>query len=516
MKRTLSLILTLVLVLGFTAGALAEKQEPFDNPFEFSYLTQIWEPFSADKNLISYYEKAMNVKMNVEWSPVDNYSTRVLTSLADNIPDAIMLRNVSDIATLVDQGAIVPLTSLLEEYCPNLMKYISKEDMPYLYNVSDGEIYAIPAITDIPNINTWTVRQDWLDNLGLSMPTNWEEWKTVLRAFKDQDANNNGDTSDEIPYSGEIWPFMYSYGIFCSNTNNGISASTTDSLFCVNEKGEYTLVFEHEKYKDFLTEMVEMYKEGLIDPEFATRNETEKRKVMNSNTCGLAFTQAEQVQLSTDSLRSGGIDKATWVGIAPVPGPNGVQALFARSKFGFYTVITVGAEKDQKVENILRFFNWMFSEEGIQMNNYGIEGYTYDMVDGKPQMYDDIRASFNSYRNMGMNMQPITSLWTVDAYVQVLTNGTPYEELPETRKLFYDAFYLNDPYFVTAAPTLQTKAFIENANTLLAEAAQLQAQCVAGLISIDEFYAQYEALKTNGLLDVINEGKEAYAAMVNK
>ena len=515
MKKVLSLSLAL-LVLFSCFGAMAEKQEPFPETVEFSYLTQMWEPFSAENNLVSEYEKAMNVKMDVEWAPVDNYSTRVLTSLAGDLPDAIMLRNVSDVATLVDQGAVVPLTDLLNEYCPNLMRFISEEDLAYLYNVGDGEIYVIPAVTDIPNINTWTVRQDWLDNLGMEMPTDWEGWKNLLRAFRDQDANGNGDPKDEIPYAGELWPFLYSYGIFASSTNNGISASTTDSLFCVDENGNYTLIFEHGKYRDYLTEMVEMYKEGLIDPEFATREETEKRKVMNSNSCGLAFTQAEQVQLSTDSLRSGGVESATWVGIAPVPGPDGVQALFARSKFGFYTVLTTGAEEKGKVIDILKFFNWMYSDEGIMLNNYGVEGVTYNMVDGKPVMLDNVRESFNTYRGCGMNFQPISSLWTVDAYVQFLTNGTPYEELPETRKLFYDAFYLNDPYFVTSAPILQTEAYIENANTLLAEAAQLQAQCIAGLITIDEFYSRYESLKASGLQDVIDQGTAAYAQMMNE
>lgn len=59
---------------------MAEKQEPFPETVEFSYLTQMWEPFSAENNLVSEYEKAMNMKMDVEWAPVDNYSTRVLTS----------------------------------------------------------------------------------------------------------------------------------------------------------------------------------------------------------------------------------------------------------------------------------------------------------------------------------------------------------------------------------------------------------------------------------------------------
>lgn len=66
MKKVLSLSLAL-LVLFSCFGAMAEKQEPFPETVEFSYLTQMWEPFSAENNLVSEYEKAMNVKMDVEW-----------------------------------------------------------------------------------------------------------------------------------------------------------------------------------------------------------------------------------------------------------------------------------------------------------------------------------------------------------------------------------------------------------------------------------------------------------------
>ena len=95
-------------------------------------------------NLVKYYEEAMNVKLDINWAPIDNYSTHVLTTLAREFPDAIMLCDISDIATLVDLDAIVPLTDLLEEYCPNFMKYITEEDTAYLYNVSDYEIVFTP------------------------------------------------------------------------------------------------------------------------------------------------------------------------------------------------------------------------------------------------------------------------------------------------------------------------------------------------------------------------------------
>lgn len=45
------------------------------------------------------------------------------------------------------------------------------------------------------------LNKTWLDNLGLTYPETVEELYTVLKAFKEQDANGNGDPNDEIPIS---------------------------------------------------------------------------------------------------------------------------------------------------------------------------------------------------------------------------------------------------------------------------------------------------------------------------
>ena len=63
------------------------------------------------------------------------------------------------------------------------------------------------------------IRKTWLDALGLEIPTTVEEYHNVLKAFKEQDANGNGDPNDEIPYScrnkgDSIWNATYgSFGL---------------------------------------------------------------------------------------------------------------------------------------------------------------------------------------------------------------------------------------------------------------------------------------------------------------
>lgn len=69
--------------------------------------------------------------------------------------------------------------------------------------------------------------------------------------------------------------------------------------------------------------------------------------------------------------------------------------------------ISADAAAAGKVEDILRLFNWCYSDEGKMLYNYGIEGVSYDMVDGtavlKPVM---VANGFVDYRSLGCEFDP--------------------------------------------------------------------------------------------------------------
>ena len=68
----------------------------------------------------------------------------------------------------------------------------------------DGHIYTLPGKKPLrpKGCDTPFINKAWLDRLGLEMPTTVDEWYEVLKAFKEQDANGNGDPNDEIPLTG--------------------------------------------------------------------------------------------------------------------------------------------------------------------------------------------------------------------------------------------------------------------------------------------------------------------------
>lgn len=70
----------------------------------------------------------------------------------------------------------------------------------------DGHIYTLPGKKPLrpKGCDTPFINKAWLDRLGLEIPTTVDEWYEVLKAFKEQDANGNGDPNDEIPLTAAL------------------------------------------------------------------------------------------------------------------------------------------------------------------------------------------------------------------------------------------------------------------------------------------------------------------------
>ena len=220
MKKLVSLLLAVAMLLA-CASALAEIPEGFhaegmpivDEPITISVLTMRWgsmgDSFKTNPFLVNL-EKESNVKVN--WQIVssndwaDNQKPVMLAGGESALPEVVLgFQTFSESDIINNVEYFLPLEDLIEQYMPNLTKAF--EEMPALKAIStsaDGHIYSLPSrmpkrpvACNVPVINV-----KWLENLGLEVPTTIDELENVLRAFKEQDANGNGDPNDEIPFTG--------------------------------------------------------------------------------------------------------------------------------------------------------------------------------------------------------------------------------------------------------------------------------------------------------------------------
>lgn len=493
-----------------TTGSTAPQiSVPFAETFAFSILSTIWSPYDAESTLISDIMRLTNSDIKMEWAPTQDFGTKVNTLLSSNtLPDIIM--GVPDMISLIDQGAILPLDDYYNEtVMPDVMAIINPEDYPYIRNVNDGHIYSLLYTFDFPPGRSWIMRQDWLDKVNLELPKTWNDWLTVWRAVRDQDANSDGNATNEIPIVGGAWQLAPAFGIVAGEVASGVGGQ-----FCKMPDGGYSLIYEHPNYRSYLENMAMLYKEKLLDQEFTTRNYAECCKAMDANIGFITLSWAEQAKLSSVVLRQN-IPAATVQCIVPVTGPAGDQYIMARNKFGNRGVVTVSAEKDDKVEKIMRFFNWLYTDDGARLMNYGVEGTHHALVNGTPVLKAPYIESFVNARKGGLIFQPFPFYWLQDNYMQILLQGKAYAELDDVTKIFYDGLFLNEPYFAYVPPTLVTQAYSQYSADLMPRMRELEANAIIGSITVDQFYTEYAALKGKGLADIIKQASEAWQ-MVNQ
>lgn len=467
-------------------------------------------------------EKMTGVHFDIDWRTSDGYDTVMSTVLAggvDKLPDIIQPYSTAMISHMADEGAIIALDDYLD-LIPNVVKAVGEDRMKN-WRSADGHIYAIPTIVNVPGSQSMTYRKDWalkLKDMGVidfETPETWEQWKAFWYGVRDNDVNGNGDVNDEIPLvlemgeSGEraLHALLNAFGIKASN----------DAQFCVLDDGTYTMVYEHPNYKAFLTEVQKLYADRIIDPEFATRKQADMYNTMAANICASCFTWAQMSQTHTEELWAMGVEGALFECCAPITGPFGDSWLQERNAVTPLNCISVKAEADGKVEDILKFYNWQFSEEGILLYNYGIEGLSYEMVDGEPTLnLGIVKNGFTDYRTIGMECEPFGGQWETNAFMQCLFAGETLENLNAAYQSFWNGLNnegVNAGRYYSMPPTLTTSAYNEYRGELIIGSAgicALRDQCVAGQISVDDFFTKYEELKDRGLQEVLDEGNEAY------
>ncbi|MBR2287617.1 MAG: extracellular solute-binding protein [Clostridia bacterium] len=503
MKKMLAILLAMMmLTLMLPTFVLAEDE------VTITVLASTWSPYdAAETSVWDELARRTGVKIDWQWAPNSNYDEKVNTVLASNdIPDVIYGATTS---LLLNQEAIIPLDDLLAEQCPNYLARLTDDDYAYLRNVSDGKMYFISHILDFPPAMSNLIRTDWVKKAGMEMPTTWDEYVKYWEWVRDNDANGNGDATDEIPVvlNGTAYVIKLAEW-FDIKVNNNYFATTAD--------GELVPLFEHEHFRDYLVAMVDLYQKGIIDKEFVNRSDTYKT-TLDSSLAGMTFYFAERANLTTTTLRDTD-PEGTFAFTVPPTYYEGTEGLVeARTKMYTYgAAITEACEKRGHVDAVLKLFNYIFSEEGSNLMNYGVEGRHHTLVDGKYVYTDEVLSGgFTSARKSGVIPSLFAYNFQADAYMQILTGGKAYEDMAEPMQLFYDALYANEPYFYKVIPLFDTESYIENGAEFTSKLTSIFAQCVVGEISVDDFFAQYETLKKQGWQDIIDEQIEAYEAIFN-
>ena len=199
------------------------------------------------------------------------------------IPDIVGSSRIKDFVNQYGpEGAFLPLNDLIDEHAPNLKKFFAeKPEIAAAISAADGNMYYIPYLPDGKYGRAYWIRTDWLNKLGLEMPETVEDYEKVLRAFKTQDPNGNGE-ADEVPYFARQWPELIRLVTLWDGRSSG---SDTYHDFMV-EDGKIQHPYAGEGYREGIKNLARWYKDGLIDAEIFTRGSSARDFLLSENLGG--------------------------------------------------------------------------------------------------------------------------------------------------------------------------------------------------------------------------------------
>ncbi|MHA6344938.1 extracellular solute-binding protein [Roseivivax sp. CAU 1761] len=298
---------------------------------------------------------------------------------AGNLPDIVGGANIRQpVNEYGPQGAFVPLNELVDEHAPNIKAWFDEHpDIWDAIAAYDGNVYYIPYLPDGKYARAWYVRQDWLDALGLERPDTVDELYDVLVAFRDQDPNGNGQ-KDEIPFFVRDWEEVLRLLNLWDARSTGADVYHQFYL----KDGRVVHPYAQEAYRDGLANIAQWYEEGLIDAELFTRGSSARDYLLGENLGGMTHDWFA----STSGYNVALADKIEGFNFVPFLPPKSVsgQRIEENRRIPMKPDgWAISYTNEHPVETI-KYFDFWFSEEGALLANFGVEGKTWDMVDGEP------------------------------------------------------------------------------------------------------------------------------------
>lgn len=287
-KKVISLILVGVMSTatlggcgssGGDSGTISEesgsKNETVSKDSGKTKLTALFVKHSLTKDVeemewLKKLEEEAGVE--IEWQQISADWDQKKSTLfgSGDIPD-LLFNATTDADYSQFDGLFEDWTPWIVQYGSNISTMLEEEpQMKTLATTLEDKIFGLPAYhQQWANTRPLFINQTWLENLNLEMPTTWEELENVLIAFKEQDANGNGDASDEIPMDTQAIPQIYSPIYLLGSLGLPLSDNAADGYFA--EDGTVKNIFVDDRFKVLVETLREWWSMGLINNEMFTQ-----------------------------------------------------------------------------------------------------------------------------------------------------------------------------------------------------------------------------------------------------
>lgn len=328
-----------------------------------------------------WQEHIGNIKVDWEFIPYSDYMTKTQVYLASgDIPDILPVADVMKVAqTYGAEGTLLDFNQYAE-YMPNLQAY--REQYPNMdwVNTAEGNRYMIMGVQPIDfSGESYFVNMTELKKCGIEKaPDTIEEMLEDMRIVKEKDPQS-------VPFAS-YWNIPYTQNTFAILMN-----AKNTPVYYDAEAGKHKFTFNEEasKHKELIQLMHDMYAEGLINPEIATISAEQENAILAQGNWAFSFVYSNSMEAEIFKVAPG---EALPFDIHPMTPPKSYDGNrymnLAYLHDGLPSWGIVCDSQTEHPEALAAYMDQVVSPYGRDLQNYGIEGVTYDIVDGKYVMRD--------------------------------------------------------------------------------------------------------------------------------
>lgn len=435
-------------------------------------------------------EEYTGVEIDFTWVPDASKTERLNAALASNsLADIVSLTEINNttVRSSLASGMFWDVEPYLEEF-PNLAE-ISEDRLES--SRIDGRIYGVPFLKPIARYGV-LVRKDWLDNLGLDVPSTLEELAAVAQAFTEDDPDGNG-ADDTVGFVERDESFNVGF-----RSLSGYFGA--DNWFTITDDDEVMPSFMQPEYKEAMEWFRNIYDNGWMNSDFAVMAKNDQKNYIVQGRGGIVLSGLQEVRNYIDDAAGTDEEHMEWVLINDIVHENVERRILSDTNGGMGGWLAIpknNVETEEDLRVVLKFINDLMDEEPFTLMTQGIEGVHYEIDDeGVYVRLDDTKWQ--------QEVQPFSSSRPSEL-VTVFPSSNPYVNLANEKIRENEECAVINP-----AQSLTSETYDRSWSSLIEGISDAYYQYMTGEIEIDGFDTAIETFLRNGGQQIIDEFTEDY------
>ena len=500
---------------------IAEEPEPIVYPLDtdvsFSWYMSypgIMDNFCEHPfdDYVAWKEWQARTGVKINWELTSDIAAEAFQlRLASGDPTDVFMSALATSVTvdeMIDSGMILELHDLIRDNMPDYMRYADEyPDFAESLGTESTEgnwgglhKYSINSATTTGLV----IREDWLKKLNLEAPTTYKELHEVLKAFQSE----LGATDPLwINYTGFLPASCLAAGfenIGCPN-GRGFPVYQVDGAVKFGPK--------EESFREYIRLMADWYAEGLIYRDFVSYTSSDSQPpsdLITTGKCGVFSQTLDSFHQYDESAEDFSIR-----GIPDIRREKDQALHFVSEPMSVSNIVLCVSSACENPDVVLQAFNYDFTEEGILLMNYGIEGESFEYDDkGTPQLTDAVLNSFLPDVSLALCYYTGTDM---NAYCGITDNARNwmfYDDAQMEASRMWENKGTDDTAYnfpalcsMNTEETEQYNTYINDLNTYIFECAL---RWITGSEDIDSAWAGYlSTLESMGVDQIIEAEQSA-------